>query len=230
MKRLIKYLTINVLIFTVPCFAISQKVVDGLKEYEIAVEKLKKTASELKSNNMLDGWDLKDLVRGDFLCRDGIAECFADYIDEAKYGAMAVKYNEAKKLVNKLKPKRDEYNRQKAKEERIKDTIDSIITGATITGVFLSFFGFIIWLGITQQKKYKKLLEEGKITQEEYDRIMQYHKPESTFNSNLGVNPSTGLPMTGLGISDVGGNVRGSSSISSSYDYSQNYSSSHRWD
>ncbi|MEI8055206.1 MAG: hypothetical protein WCH10_04310 [bacterium] len=219
-----KHLLIGILIFIVTnCFAISQRVVDGLKEYEIAVEKLEKAASELKSDDMLEDWELNHLVRIDFPCTNGIAECSADYIDEAKYGAMAVKYNEAKKLVNKLKPKRDEYNRQKEREEKINNTIHSILVGATIIGVFLSFFGFIIWLAITQHKKYQQLLKEGKITQAEYDSIISSsHEEYTPFHSDR-TNPATGLRM--IGGCDSGGNPYG---CSSSYSSSENYRT--KWD
>ncbi|CAL7962196.1 conserved hypothetical protein [Gammaproteobacteria bacterium] len=219
-----KHLLISILIFIVTnCFAISQKVVDGLKEYEIAVEKLEKAANELKSNDMLEDWELSNLVRGNILCTDGIAECSADYIDETKYGTTVVNYNEAKKLVNKLKPKRDEYNRQKEREERIKNTIHSIIVVSAIIAIFLSFFGFIIWLAITQHKKYQKLLKEGKITQAEYDSIISSSHEEYTPFRGDRTNPATGLRMTGG--YDSGGNLYG---CSSRYSSSENYRT--KWD
>lgn len=82
-----------------------------------------------------------------------------------------------------------------------------------------------------QHRKYQQLLKEGKITQEQYDRIMQHgQRSKSMFSNDLGVNPSTGLPLIGNGVCDAGGTLRGSSPIKSSFDYSRDYSSRHRWD
>ncbi|EKD45263.1 MAG: hypothetical protein ACD_69C00362G0005 [uncultured bacterium] len=88
----------------------------------------------------------------------------------------------------------------------------------------------ILWISI-RQKKYKQLLNEGKITREGYDRIMKCHTSSVSNNEEMRINPATGLPMTGIGISDVSGNIRGSpSSRDSMRNVSQEYRDRHRWD
>lgn len=70
-------------------------------------------------------------------------------------------------------------------------------------------------------------MEEGKISQEEYNRMIQSCR-SNTFD-NRRTNPATGLTM--LGGCDSGGNAYGcSSSNSSTFDVHQDYADRHRWD
>ena len=150
--------------------------------------------------------------------------------EDKRWHELNSQYVEAEAMVKKLEPLKKEYDRQEGIEFEKEQFKISIITTIVISLIFITFFGFIIWLMIFQHKKYKQLLKEGKISRKEYDRIMSScHKSKSMFSNDLGVNPSTGLPLIGNGVCDAGGNLRGSSSSSSSFNASQNYVDSCKW-
>ncbi|CAL7961565.1 conserved hypothetical protein [Gammaproteobacteria bacterium] len=241
MNNPMRYLIVSVLVFiTTCCFAIDQKLIDGAKQYSSALNNLKKVESLIKTKaETLKAW-LKDLDEeknktGAFRS-DDMLEFYKLRSEETKneINNLSIQYEQTKEIIKKLEPIKIKYNKQTEKEYKRKKFRESVLNALGILGIPLT--GFLVWLCffrwlINKNKKYQQMLKEDKITQEEYDRIMSScHDYKSTLNNDLGINPSTGLPITGIGISDVGGNVRGSSPISSSFDYSQDYSSRHRWD
>jgi len=217
-----KYITLITLFFiSTCCFAMDQKLIDGANAYEAAVRHLEKIENNLTAQGYFGLW-----------ASDDMRNFNPDQIDETdeRWHGLSVQYNEAKKTVKKYEPIKNKYDKQKAREEEIKDTILGVIIILSILLSILSILAFIFGLIIYQHKKYKRLLKEGKITQEEFNYIMKPHESKSIFNNDLGVNPSTGLPLIGNGVCDAGGNLRGSSPSSSSFDYSQDYRNRHRWD
>ena len=235
-----KYLVISivsVLIFVASnCFAIDQKIIDGAEAYESAVKDLRKIEIKLETAN--DGpeyWSKKlneeRSKKGIFYSLHRIQFC-QDKIIESKERIrdLGIKYNEAKKEVKRLKPIVDEYNKQVEIEHKKQDFKDTVIHFGKIIGIPIAFLLFIIFLSRLTKRRYKRLLKEGKITQDEYNQIMSGNNKSRLFDDDKGVNPSTGLPLVGNGVCDAGGNIRGSSSRDSLFDHSQDYTSRHRWD
>jgi len=234
-KYPMRYLITSILVFiTTNCFAINQKLINEVNRYEIAINILEKIELGIKTKSKtLESW-LKDLDeeknKVGIFRSDDMIKFYQLRSDETRneINNLNTQYAQTKKIIKKLEPAKAEYDKREEKErkwDKFKTKISNIV------GMSIMPLGFvlILWISIRQQKKYKRLLKEGKITQEEYDRIMTRHA-SSTSNNNTGINPATGLPMTGIGISDVGGNVRGSSSSSSSFDYLQDCRNRHRWD
>ena len=126
----------------------------------------------------------------------------------------------------KFEPLKEEYYRQKRIEYEKEQTRMNIIALIVILLLFTGIFGAAIRYSITQHRKYQRLLKEGKITQEEYDRIIENCNKSSAFSDDYRTNPATGIRM-GLGGCDVGGNPYGSSFRNSS-SCSDNYKT--RWD
>ncbi|EKD45265.1 MAG: hypothetical protein ACD_69C00362G0007 [uncultured bacterium] len=226
-----KYLIASILIFTTTCcFAIGQKLIDGAEKYDVAVKNLSKIEGSIAvANESLKYWSNNlDEAKNSRNLSDDIIQFYQDKIYERnkQLNDLGIQYNEANEIVKKLEPAKAAYDKQEEKERKWNKFETKI---SNIAGMSIMPLGFvlILWISIRQQKKYKRLLKEGKITQEEFDRMTQ---SSHTF-SNGAVNPATGLPMTGVGISDVGGNIRGSSS---SYDSmrnaSQEHRDRHRWD
>lgn len=226
-----KYLLTTILLFiTINCFAIDQNLIEGAKEYDKAIANLHKILEVINTDSMsLDEFidELHKTTDSNLSIAD--REAAKSKIDEKHKRSyeLNLQYAKVEAIVKKLEPLKKEYDKQKELEDEHKELIESIIV-TMVVSILIAIFGTVIYFVITQQKKYWKLLKSGKITQEEYDRLTR--SSVSSSNNNMGVNPATGLPMTGIGISDVGGNVKGSSSISSTFDYSQDYSSRHRWD
>jgi hypothetical protein len=219
-----KYFILMILIFTsTRCCVIDQKLIDGAEKYDVATVVLSKLVhARIAANMPLGEWMAELHKTTDDSLSDSDRKLARNKIDDAdkKWNDLNAQIVVAEEVVKKYEPIKDEYDRQLSREKEVKDTIQNIATILLILSIFASFFWFIIY----QQKKYKRLLEAGKITQEEYDQMT---KSSHTFSDN-GVNPSTGLPMTGIGISDVGGNIRGSSS-SSSFNASQHYVDNCKW-
>ena len=237
-----KIMAFVVLIFSsVGCFAVSQKLIDGADKYDVAVENLRKIEVKLAIANDSPGYWSKilDESKNASYATDGIRKFYQDKIDESKKQIidLSIQYSGAKELVKKYEPIKNKYDKQIKREQKREELrakiLDTICTLLTF-GVFVLFGYFII----SRRKKYKQLLAAGKITQAEYDDMTKCDDESSAFSS-MRTNPATGLPMVGIGISDAGGNIRGSSpghtdysnsSSSSSFSDYQTYQDRHRWD
>ena len=213
------------------CLAINQKLIDNATKYDIAVENLEKIESDIRSAyRSVEYWsEVLDRNKNGQYVSDDIKKLEQGRIDDAnnQIRDLTIQYNAAKEIVKKLEPIKKKYDKQKEKEERRGKHRAELLSAIGTFGIPLFMFVLIAWFFARRGKKYQQLLKEGKINQEEYDRMMQCNK-SSMSDDEDGINPATGLPMTGVGISDVGGNIRGSSS-----DYSSSSSSDHNrssWD
>ena len=233
----IKYLIISILFFIATnCFAIDQKLIDADEQYSVAElklseieNKIERTKEELEAVLRWLKWE--EDKTGNFRT-ESIIKNYRTEVEEKQnlLSNLNTQQIETKELLQKLEPIKNEYDKQSKIERKHENLKVSIITTIVISLIFITFFGSIIWLMLFQHKKYKQLLKEGKISRKEYDRIMSSrHESKSMFSNDLGVNPATGLPLIGNGVCDAGGNLRGSSS-NNSFDYSQDYSSRHKWD
>ena len=221
-----KYLIIAIFTLTTSvCFAVDKKLSDIADEYSAAIKELRTLRSAIKiEQDSLEYW-LKNLHEEQsknfaFKSVDMIA-FHQSHIDEAKKNIKNFdsRYYQTEELIKKLEPMKKEYDRQAQKEFEKQQVIDSSLR---LGGHLLIFSIFILgaWVIIRYNIKYRRLLKEGKITQQQYDEMTS--SSSSPF-SNMGVNPSTGLPMCGVGISDASGTPRGGTPTSS-------YSSSYRSD
>ena len=209
---------------SVSCFAIDKKLIDGAAKYDAAVADLKKIIdAESEADLPIGEWTKEFQKANDERLSDDDRKLAQNKIDKShkKFNELSKQQIAYEEAVKKLEPIKAEYDKQKSKEEKIKRTMFNTI----VTLAMLSPFALFIWFAISRHKKYQRLLAEGKITQEEYDRMMQRSR-SSTFSSSMGTNPATGLPMVGIGISDAGGNVRGSSPSYSSCSSSNSSGSS----
>ena len=227
-----KTMTFIILFFaSTCCLAISQKLIDGADKYDAAIKNLR----EIEINMAIvsgspEYWSkaLEGAKKAGY-ASDDIKNFYQNKIDESKKQIrdLTIQYNATKEIVKKLEPIKKKYDKQKEKEEAREEHRAELLNTIDIFGIPLSVFMLVLWLFSCRNKKYQQLLKEGKINQEEYDRMMQCNKSFVSDDED-GINPATGLPMTGVGISDVGGNIRGSSS-----DYSSSSSSDHNrssWD
>ena len=222
-----RHLIIGLLIFTTMfCFAASHKLIDGAKAYDAYLENLNKLDTKLLIAKDKQERRLKrlDEIHHDRFATDYAKSLYQKDFDEIKRELqnLEAKYSTTKAMIKKYAPIKMEYDRQIARELK-RDEFKALILKATIMYILpLAFFSTLICLYVRQRKKYKRLLQEGKISQKEYDEITKC-RGSSGRSNDLGTNPATGLPMTGIGISDVGGNVKGSSSTSSTthQDYSR---------
>ncbi len=229
-----KYLFSIILLFiTTSCFSVDQKLIDSAERYGAAVANLHKIFEAIKANTMPLDQFIEELHKttDDSLSAEARVNA-KNKINERHtiLDKLNSQYAEAEVEVKRLEPLKKEYDKQKDIEFENKQFRITVLVVVTISLIFITFFGSIIWLAINRHKKYQQLLKDGKITQEEYDRVMKNHESKSMFSNDLGVNPSTGLPLIGNGVCDAGGNLRGSSPIRSSFDSSQDYRSRHRWD
>ena len=229
-----KYFIFIILIFTSSCcLAISQKLVDGANKYNIAVENLGKIESDIKTAyRSLEYWSkILDKDKNDQYASYGIKKLEQGHIDESnkQIRDLTVQYNVTKEIVKKLEPIKKKYDKQKEREKERENRRSELLNTIGTLGIPFVMFVLILWFFARHGKKYQQLLKDGKINKEEYDRMMQCNK-SSMSDDEDGINPATGLPMTGVGISDVGGNIRGSSSdYSSSSSSDNNRSSWDRW-
>lgn len=214
-----KYPIIVILVFiTINCFAVDQKLIDGARNYETAVEKLKEIEDGLRERGYIGLWSSEEMRNYN-----------PDRIDETneRWNDLEYQYNEAKKTVEKYKPIKNKYDKQKDIEFENEQLKTSIMIGIAIFLIIVTFFGFMIWLAISQQKKYQKLLKEGKISQAEYDSIMSPPcKGYTPFRDDTRTNPATGFRM--IGGCDVGGNPYGCPFSNSNNSTSEPYKT--RWD
>ena len=121
--------------------------------------------------------------------------------------------------INKLEPINEAYY----KRERRIDLIEKIISGITIF-LFVMIFPLVFWIIIKRNAKYEQMLEDGEITQEEYDRRVNCHSGGSHIDTSSRTNPATGASC---GFSPYGSRP---SSWDSSYDHARDYRERHRWD
>lgn len=213
------------------CLAVNQKLIDGANKYNDAIKSLEKIESDTRSaHSSLEYWtEILNKDKHDKYA-DGLVKFEQSQIDEKnkQINSLGVQYNAAKEAVKKYEPLKKEYDKQKAKEEKRSERIAKLLDFAGTTLMPLCILVFLLRVSTWSRKKYERLLNEGKISKKEYEEMMQ--GDDSSEFSDSGINPSTGLPMVGVGISDVGGNARGSSSYQSSYNYSQEHRDRHRWD
>ena len=202
------------------------ELIDGAKKYDAATAELIGLIHARKAADIpLGEWMAELHKTTDDSLSDSDRKLARNKIDEAdkKWNDLNTQIVAAEEVVKKYEPMKKEYDEQKAREEEIKDTIQNVAITVLILSVFISFFWFINY----QHKRYKRLLKEGKITQEEYDRIIQSCK--SNTSDDRRTNPATGLTM--LSGCDSAGNAYGcSSSNSSTFDVHQDYVDRHRWD
>ena len=216
-----RYLLISILLFiTINCFAIDQKLINGAKEYEIAEANLHKIFDEINSNSMsLDEFikELHKTTNNNLSAEDkAVVKNKIDKKHNQLY-ELNSRHAEAEAVVKKLEPLKKEYDKQKGIEFENKQFSITILVVTTISLIVITFFGAVIWLIISQRKKYQQLLKEGKITQAEYDRIMSSsssYEKSTLFRDDNRTNPATGLRM--IGGCDSGGNPYGSSFNNSS--------------
>jgi len=227
---------ISIMVFTTSnCFAVDQKLIDGVEAYEAAVKNSRKIEIKLETaNNGPEYWSKKlneeSNKKGVFYSPHRIRFC-QDKIVESKKRIqdLSIKYNAAKEEVKGLEPIIEEHNKQVEIERKREDFKYTVIHFGKIIGLPLAFLVLISFLSRLMRKRYKRLLKKGKITQDEYNQKINDNKSR-LFDDDKGINPATGLPLVGIGISDAGGNVRGSSSRDSFSDSSQDYRDRHRWD
>ena len=222
-----KYLIISVLFFTtINCLAIDKRLVDGAHQYESAIANLNKINNYRAITQMSIGdWIEESYKTKDISLSEYDRKVAQNKINEEKklWHALDAQHVVAERAVKKYELVKKEYDKQvqiESEQDRLRITILSTII------VLIVFVG-IFWRIIFQYKKYKRLLQQGKITQEEYDNVMRYH--QSHVFEDERTNPATGLRMIG-GV-DSGGNPSGCSfNTSSTFNYSQDYRDRHRWD
>ncbi len=117
--------------------------------------------------------------------------------------------------LKKLIPLKIKYDKAVARKQKRQEIIDGTLNVLGILGLPLAGACLLIYLMSLQQKRYKRMLLEEKITEEEYKTLMA--KMRECSHRVRRSNPSTGLPLTGNNSAcDVGGNTIGSSSYSPS--------------
>ena len=181
-----KYLIIIILLFiAVNIFAIDQHLIDGVHEYNEAA-----IMARVIEKDRAEGWN----------------HLYSDYDPDKE----EVQYQEALALIKKFEPIKKEYDRQNEIEKRRRDIKGMIIGPIQILGLPIAFFIGLLFVFRLMIKRNKRLLREGKLTPKEYKKMMLSGK--SSLFSDSRINPATGLPIRGGGVTDAGGNVRGSSS------------------
>ena len=223
----------SILLFAIAnCFAIDQKLIDGAAAHEATMAEAHRIFEAMEANRMPLG-EFMELSRRttnyNLPIKDRVAA--ENKIEESQRLSkeLQAQYDMLQAKAEKLEPLKKEYDRQDLIEYEKEQTRGNIIALIVILSLFIGIFGTVFRLIIIQHRKYQRLLEEGKITQEEYDRIMEeiYDDNKSiVFRDDYRTNPATGLRM-GLGGCDVGGNPYGSSFRNSS-SCSDNYKT--RWD
>ncbi len=231
-----KYLLTSILFLVVAsCFAVDQKLADAKEQYSLVELRLSEIENKIESTKktmetIIQWLKWKESQPDRFRYETVINNDRAEIEEKQRLlDALVTQQTETKKILQQFEPLKNEYYKRKKIENEREELIESAIV-TIVVSVLIVIFGVIIYFAIIQHKKYRRLLKEGKITQEEYDRIMQCQQSKSMFSGDLGVNPSTGLPLIGNGVCDAGGNLRGSSPIRSSFDYSQDCRNRHRWD
>jgi hypothetical protein len=224
-----KCLTVGIIAFAMTCcFAMDARIIEGAKLHEEAVENLDKIENSiLVANESVEHW-VKELHKGqnNFFATEYDREFDQNKIDEKKRNIsdLSVQYNIAQETIKKYEPIKKEYNKQleiESKRAKLKTGILNV-TGMLILP--LAVFALVGWGIVCQHRKYRRLLRDGKMTQEEYDRMMKNNSPFSTTRTN----PATGLTM--VGGCDSGGNPAGCSFRSNStFSDTQDYSDRHRW-
>ncbi len=210
-----KYLITSILFFiTINSFAINQKLVDGAERYESAVKNLKETETAIQvKHKTLTTW-LKELDaeknKNSNFRSDAMIGLYQEHIDETKntINNLKAQYAQTKGIIEKLEPIKLKYDKQIEKSRKREELKTALLN---ITGMLilpLSVFVFIFWVIVYMRKKCQQLLKKGKISQDEYDRLMSVsHEKATLFSDDDRTNPATGLRM--IGGCDSGGNPYG---------------------
>ncbi|CAL7962073.1 conserved hypothetical protein [Gammaproteobacteria bacterium] len=217
------------LIFATNSFAINQKLIGAAKSYEETGKALRalEIEHEVKTDSIKD-WN-RELIEesNSFRPSEQSKKFYQQKIDERKTQLQDIntQITATQALLKKLEPLKKEYDAQIKKGHDREEFISSTLYGLGTIGLPLAI---IILFGVSifrTNRKYKKMLEEGKISQQEYEKLT---KSGAYSSKKHRTNPATGLPIFGNGTCDVSGNVRGSSSRS--HDYDRDYREKHRWD
>lgn len=225
-----KYIIIGFLIISsIGYFAFDKSQINGAKKYGVAVKNLEKIEDDMKSiRRSLGYW--QEILEHDMSNRhmsDEVIKLDQNRANERnkKLQGLTEQYNEAKKIVRKYEPYKKKHDEQIEAESE--DSLGVLIFGAISKLMWILFIGGFLWFFGWMANRNKRLLEEGKITQEEYERLMQSNK-SSIFADDARTNPATGLRIHGS--LDSSGNPAGSSSSSSmSSSASQDYRDRNRW-
>jgi len=228
-----KYLiSIILLMFSINGFAIQQRLIDATEAYAKVEDEIKSLQNKMAATkNGIAFWakKLKEDQREHSLSYN-IMDIHKKYLleEETELKKIEVQIAETQVVLKKLEPLKKEYDEQIKKKYDRKEFINSTLYGLGTIGLPIVLIIWNIVSSVKTNRKYKKMLDEGKITQKQYDELT---KCDEDFPKRHRINPATGLPMAGSGMCDVGGNAMGSSpSSSSGIDYLQDYRNRHRWD
>lgn len=224
------FISVILLLFTVSSFAVQQQLIDAAENFDKAEQKLVTLEVDAKiGKNSIENWIKTRNENGQFFpLPESSKRFYQKKIDEQKNKLQDINNQiiETQTLLKKLEPLKQKYDTQVKKERDGEEFISSVLYGLGTVGLPLAvivLFGVFIF---KTNRKYKKMLEEGRISQQEYEKLT---KCNAGFLRGHRINPATGLPIFGNGACDVAGNVRGSSS-SRAYAYYRDYRERHRWD
>ncbi len=215
MRSMKYFLSVLILLCTTNIFAISQTLIDAASEYHAIEQDIIK----LEISAEVDVEIIKERVEKlqDKLMPADEQEFIRASIDRNSRELVAINSQLAEKRaeLKKLIPLKVKYDKAVARDRKMQEIIDGTLNVLGILGLPLAGFWLVIYLNSLQQKRYKRMLLEGKITEEEYKNLIAKMKEYS--HDVRRSNPSTGLPLTGNNSAcDVGGNTIGSSSYSPS--------------
>jgi len=223
------FINVILLMFTINGFAIQQQLIDAAEAYKKAEKEI--SALQIKMAGAKGGvkfWNKEmeeDQQKSSSSYR--MTNIYKKHLieEETELKGIEAQVTEIQILLKKLEPLKKEHDAQIKKERDREEFISSALYGLGTVGlplVIIILFGVSIF---RTNRKYKKMLEEGKISQQEYEKLT---KSRAYSPKRHRINPATGLPIFGNGTCDVGGNARGSSSRS--HDYDRDYGEKHRWD
>ena len=112
-----RYLAISILFFTTTCcFAVDQKLIDGIHKYEAAKNVLEKIEISKEVERQSKEYWLKELgeAKNNRDVSDGMRKFYQGKIDAGskQLNDLGIQYNEAKEMVKKYEPNKNEYDRQ----------------------------------------------------------------------------------------------------------------------
>lgn len=207
------FISIILLSFTINSFAVQQQLINAAEGFDKVEQKLAALKIDAKiEENSIENW-IKILNENEhfFPLSEESKKFYQQKIDERKTQLQNIntQITETKFLLEKLDLLKKEHEAQVKKERDRENFINSVLYGLGTIGLPLIFFILLGTSIIKANRKYKKMLAEGKISQQEYEKLT---KCNTGFSENHKINPATGLPIFGNNACDVGGNIRGSSS------------------
>ena len=178
-----KYLITTILFFVITsCFAVDQKLIDADKQYfaaELKLSELKNKMGLAKKEAERSSWWLEweEGKSGNFRSENMIKNYRTEVEEYQKLlYDLNIQQSQTKEIIKKLEPMKKKYDEKaemEQKKAKFEAELSNILFRYALPILILIVFVLITILITKRNQKFYQMMKEGKMSKEEYERLMQ---------------------------------------------------------